>query len=156
MKTGCLIEYKTLLQIKIGIMKETVKFFGLMLIALMIMPVSRVSAQRHQHPGPPRGVPDSAQVVRMVDHLAQDLSLSNDQKEKITKLQLAHFAKMKDEMEKKGQEKEQNREEMEELRNDFQEQMLQVLNDEQKAKFKELQKKRFGPGGRPGDSPGDE
>jgi Spy/CpxP family protein refolding chaperone len=54
--------------------------------------ISSAQPQRDEHP---RELPNAAQIEKMVEHMAIDLSLSEEQKTKISALYKAHFNEKK-------------------------------------------------------------
>ena len=90
-------------------------------------------------------LPDSAQIVRRVEHLALDLSLTEQQKENILKLYLAHFKEVKSQKENHDAQREKMREEMEALKQKFEKEIESQLTDEQKAKFQEIKNEKRPP-----------
>lgn len=96
-------------------------------------------AQPRRDQRPPM-LPDSTRIVQMVDELSENLSLSEEQKETITALHFAHFQEVKALMEKNTEKRGDDRKVMDELRNDFDEQIKAELSDTQKKKFDKLKK----------------
>ncbi|NQV36472.1 MAG: hypothetical protein HQ509_00515 [Candidatus Marinimicrobia bacterium] len=80
-------------------------------------------------------LPDSKQIVQMVDELATALSLTEEQKTKVSEMHFAHFEEAKDQMEKSKTSRNNDRHAMDALRKEFEEQVKAVLNDEQKKQF---------------------
>ncbi|MGD9899475.1 MAG: hypothetical protein AB7T22_10165 [Calditrichaceae bacterium] len=107
-----------------------------MLISLII--TGNLFAQRQ---GPP-ALPDSAQIVKIVDELAEALTLTEEQKSAITDLHFTHFADAKELMEANKGDRESNRQAMEDLRKDFDNQIKELLNDDQIAKYEAYIKNR--------------
>ncbi|MGD9488170.1 MAG: hypothetical protein AB7W47_09115 [Calditrichaceae bacterium] len=106
----------------------------LMLISLII--TGNLFAQRQ---GPPK-LPDSEQIVKMVDELAEALTLTNEQKSAITDLYMAHFEDAKELMEENKGDRESQREAMEDLKKDFDNRVKELLNDDQIAKYEAYMK----------------
>ncbi len=119
---------------------------GLIIILLITFySGSVVNAQQHdRHQGPP-SIPDSTQIVRMMDELGKELSLSESQKASVSKLHFAHIQQAKEIMEKDKADHEKNREAMEAIRKDFENQVTELFNKEQKKKFKEFMKNKRPP-----------
>lgn len=107
--------------------------------------------QRGRMQGPPP-LPDSTQIVKMVDELATTLSLTKEQKSKILELHFAHFEEAKKLMEKNKSDRESHREAMDELKEEFDEQVKDVLTEDQVEAFKEYveNRKKQQRGSRPG------
>jgi len=93
----------------------------------------------------PPMLPDSAQIVKRVEHLAKDLSLTEQQKETILKLHFAHFKEVKSQKENHDAQREKMREEMEALKQKFEQEVESQLTDEQKAKFQEIKNEKRPP-----------
>ena len=80
---------------------------------------------------------DSAQMARMVDHLTNELSLTAEQKAKITAIQQKHVAAIKAKME--ALHKDMQKEQL-----DAQTEIKAVLDGKQKAQFDTITNKREG------------
>jgi hypothetical protein len=93
--------------------------------------------QRRQ--GPPM-LPDSTQIVHMVDELSTTLSLTDDQETQVSDLYFNHFAQIEEMMQDNP-----DREKMDKLKKDFEKEVMAVLNDDQKTKYTKMMKER-GPG----------
>jgi hypothetical protein len=87
--------------------------------------------QRAGQNGPPP-IPDANQIKEMVNQLDDEISLSDEQEEKIVALYTAHFEEVK---EKTSGNTRPNREEMEALKADFQKQVKALLSTEQQKGF---------------------
>lgn len=107
------------------------------IIAAMIFLTINLSAQQRQGQEPPQ-IPNESQIVKMVDDLSSELSLNGDQKTEILALYQDHFAEVKSSM-NSGQRP--NRDEMESLKSDFEDDVKNILNDEQEELFTEYVKK---------------
>jgi hypothetical protein len=90
----------------------------------------------------PPALPDSTQIVQIVVEMAEALSLSDEQKDKISDLHFAHFAEAEKIMSKAAGDREDQRGKMDSLRDDFEKKVKAELNDEQKAKFEKMAKNR--------------
>ena len=121
-------------------MKQISKFYTIIVVALLMISINETSAQNRRQ-GPP-AAPDSTQIIEMVDNLAEELSLTDAQKEKIKELHLNQLEEMKSTRESGGNDRQKMREEMEESRKELQEKVMQILNDDQKEKYTELMEKR--------------
>lgn len=109
----------------------------LMLAALML--TGGLYAQKFEkmkHPLPP----DSAQIVEMVEHLTQELSLDKEQNAVISALHFDHFKEVRIAFERHEAELEKNHQLMESKKREFEESIIAQLNDEQKKKFEEMRK----------------
>jgi len=113
----------------------------------LIAMLSFFSAFSQQGPDEHRSpmLPDSAQIVRRVNHLALDLSLTEQQKENILKLYIAHFKEVNAQKENHDTQREKMREEMEALKQKFEQEVESQLTDEQKAKFQEIKNEKKPP-----------
>ena len=107
-----------------------------------------LQAQQRQRPDNPPMQPDSSQIVKMVDHLSKSLSLTEEQSTEVARLHFAHFNEMKAQKEKIEAAREKNRQEMENLKGNFQDEIKALLTDEQKEEFDEFIKSH-GPKQRP-------
>lgn len=113
--------------------------------------IARPQAGRGQRPGgemQPPAPPDSSQVVRMVEELAESISLSDTQQADIAALHLAHFAEV-EALTAKGR---PSRKEMDALRGEFEAEVKALLDEDQIAGFEEFVSRRRPqrPQGRPG------
>lgn len=128
-------------------------FFKVLLICLLLASGATAFANNGQPGGggrnrqPGRGVrppalPDSTQIVQIVADLAEALSLTDVQKDKISELHFAHFAEAKAAMTRAKGDQANHRKMMEGLRDEFEKDVKAELNDEQKTKFEELAKSR--------------
>ena len=106
----------------------------LALVLFAFVTSSFLQAQPQQQPRGPM-LPDSTQIVKMVDELAEAVSLSEKQKEEILKLHFEHFNQAKAGMKKEQKDNEKPRKAPDELRAKFEEQIKALLNEEQQAKF---------------------
>lgn len=111
------------------------------LLGILIFSVS-LFAQPDQRQHRPPMLPDSTQIVKMVDNLSSALSLSKDQKEKITNLHFSHFKEAGELMAKDKADHEINRSKLDELREIFEEQVKSLLNDDQKMEFEKFMMRR--------------
>ncbi|KAA3656940.1 MAG: hypothetical protein DWQ10_14335 [Calditrichaeota bacterium] len=96
-------------------------------------------------PGRDRGrppMPDSTQIVKMVNELATELSLNKEVKPKINDLFFDHFAEVGDLMKSSKGDRRNHRTKMDALKQKFEKQVKTLLNDEQKTKFDEFMKKQ--------------
>jgi Spy/CpxP family protein refolding chaperone len=128
-------------------MKTRMNLKGKKLTIVLIAMLSFFSAfsQQDRDEHRPPMLPDSAQIVRRVDHLALDLSLTEQQKESILKLHLAHLKEIKSQKENHYAQREKMREEMEALKQKFEQEIDAQLTEEQKAKFNEIKKEKRPP-----------
>ena len=123
---------------------NTIKRFNLsiaLLITAMFFLTSNLSAQQRQGQGQEQGpppIPNETQIVKMVEDLSAELSLSETQKTEILSLYTDHFAEVKSSM-SSGQRA--SREEMESLKEEFEDDVKSILNDEQQDLFDEFVKK---------------
>jgi len=88
------------LKIKKGDIMNNKKNFSLVIVvSLLLVLLTGMQAQQDQRPPRP---PDSEQIKQIVNKLSAELSLTDDQKEKVLKLFDAHFKKMGDLMKNNG------------------------------------------------------
>jgi len=109
--------------------------FGIFLVSgnLLAQPPS------DQHPPV---LPDSTDILQMVDELATTLSLSREQKKVISELHFAHFKEVKELMENHKATRGKEREVMDRLIKEFEDQVTAMLTDAQKAEFEKFIKNR--------------
>lgn len=127
-------------------------------VVLMVMSVSVAFAQQGQ--GQRRGNMDPKEMAqRTVDRMAERLKLNPEQKEKVYEIQLAQSQEMQKAFQNGGNagDREAMRTRMNELRDKTNKQILEVLDENQKAEFKKMQEERDGRGTmqRRGDRSGD-
>ena len=121
-------------------MKKQVSIIWIVLITLLSGNFAQ--AQKGNKQGPPP-VPDAEQVDKMVNKLADDLSLSDDQKNQVKDLYIDHFEQVRAVVE----DARPDREVMEALAAEFEQNVSEVLTDEQNEIFleqRENQKRRGG------------
>ncbi len=127
-------------------------------LVLFIVTLCQPVLAQDQPPMPPGGrgpmMPDSAQIVQMVDELAGKLTLSAEQKEKVLKIHQAHYAEMKKLRSDESMDREARREKMRGMRDKMSEQIKALLNADQLKIYdeylKEQQSRRMmRPGGPP-------
>ncbi len=111
----------------------------------LIFQTNQTSAQNQQHPLPPKKLPDSTQIAKMVFELSKELSLSETQKTKISELFFDHFKEAKVMMEKNKAKHEQNKKTMDAFKKEFETQVNNQLTDDQKVEFKDFMKNRRPP-----------
>jgi len=105
------------------------------IVAGIFLLSANAMAQPDQRQRRPPMLPDSTQIVKRVNELSSALSLSKNQKEKLTKLHYTHFKQAGELLKKDKSDRENNRNKMETLRKEFEEQVKSLLNDDQKKKF---------------------
>lgn len=124
--------------------KQIMKYRLLSLILGMLLIAGNVFAQPPQRGGMqgPPPLPDSAQIVQMVDELDEAISLSKEQKSKVSDLYFAHFEEAGELQEKYKGDREGHREAMNDLRDEFDEQVKDLLTKDQGKGFEEFVKNR--------------
>jgi len=85
-----------------------------------------------------RALPDSSQIVVMVDTLAAKLSLSDSVKSKVNEIYLASFAKFKKELEKNPGDFRATRNVRREITEKREKEVKTFLNDTQKEAFQKI------------------
>lgn len=119
-------------------------------IILAIFNTGFVYAQPGQGPRGGGMMPDSARIVQMVDDLAKAVSLTKEQKEKVTPIYFNHFSEMRQMREKSQGDRSAMRESMDKLRTKLDQDIKALLTDNQKKdyeKFTQEQRERRGRGG---------
>ena len=94
--------------------------------------------------------PDSTQIVQIVEELAKALSLTDEQKDKISGLHFAHFAEVQRMMGQAMGDPADHRRKMDGLRDAFEKEVKAELNNEQETKFETMAKGRRTRPGPPG------
>ena len=95
----------------------------------------------HQPPQPPM-VPDSTQIIQMVNEIASALSLSATQKVQISDLYFAHFEDIKTMTRQAEKDRENHHKIMDSKRTEFENQVKAVLTNKQKAEFEKMPRQR--------------
>ena len=90
--------------------------------------------------GPPM-MPDSAETVKLIDELAEELELTDAEKADVLEAPLAHFKKAGELMKQGDGDRESLRGKMDALRSEFEEQMEALLGDKRFDQFREFMKK---------------
>ena len=94
--------------------------------------------QKGRQQGPPP-ILNANQIQEMVSQLAEEISLSDEQEEKVMELYVAHF---EDVEEKTSGNSRPTREEMEALKSDFENKVKALLSKEQQKGFETFIKKQ--------------
>lgn len=111
--------------------------FGIMMAAVvMLLATNAVVAQPGGQQGPPPA-PSSKQVKQMVTEMADEIALTAEQQETITKLYLVHF----EEVEKTMEAGRPDRETMDALKSEFEKKVNAELTEEQQKKYAAYMKK---------------
>lgn len=121
-------------------MKTMKKITNITLVLCAMLISGTTFAQRGGQGGGQQGpppIPSSKEIKAMVSDLAEEISLNEDQETEILALYTAHFKEVK----KKTSSGRPDRDEMEALKNDFEDEVNAVLTDEQQKLFKAYQKK---------------
>lgn len=103
-------------------------------VLLVVVTSIGLEAQRGQRPPEP---PDQAQIKQMMEKLSTALSLTEDQKSKITVYFNSHFKEMETLMKSGGR---PDRSVMEQRKKDFETKVKALLTEEQQKKFDEFMK----------------
>lgn len=120
--------------------QATRKNVGLLIMLIAISTSSLIYAQppggrQGGQQGPPP-VPNEKQIEKMVNDLSEELSLTEEQEEKVLDEYLIHF----EQVEEKTKDGKPNRNEMEALKSEFEENVKLLLSDEQDELFDAYQK----------------
>jgi len=116
---------------------------SLLSILVCVFLISNLSQAQPGRQHRPPMLPDSSQIVKMVDELAKAISLSEQQKEQVLKLHFEHFNQAKNMMEKEQKHHEEMRKAHDESREKFEKQIKALLNEKQQAEFDEFLKKHY-------------
>lgn len=108
------------------------KNLTLAIITIGLMFPMLLIAQPRGQQGPPKP-PTKSEIKKMVTELSTELSLSDEQQTKISKMFYSHFEEVEKSMES-GKNK------MDSLREDFETEVKTVLTKKQQKQFKEFQK----------------
>lgn len=126
-------------------MKKNMVTFAVLLPLLFTGSFAKAQGFRQ---GPPQGGPDSAQVANMVDRMAYRLNLTDEQKQKILELDMAHFKQVETMRKEMMNERQKQRAEMDKLRQDFRDQVKSQLTEEQQKEYDEIMSNRRPPRGK--------
>ena len=127
--------------------QKKIKSRMLSLVMGSLLIAGSLFAQPAQNRNHPPMLPDSSGIVQMVDELATNLSLTDEQKVDVSKIYFAHFVEAEELMEEHKGDRENHRKAMDDLRQEFEEQVKDLLTDEQKIKFeKSVKNNRPRPG----------
>lgn len=105
-----------------------------------ILVTSTSFAQQRQQKGGQQGpppLPSSKEIEKMVSDMAEEVSLSEEQESEVLELYTEHF----EEVEDKTKSGKPDRNEMEALKTDFENDVNALLTEEQQEAFKDYQKK---------------
>lgn len=109
-------------------------------------PAGQRDGDRRGQGGPP-ALPDSTEIIQMVDEMAVAVSLSADQKNQVSDLYFVHFAEVEEMMGKSGGDRENQRRMMDDLRQGFESDIEELLDGDQLAAFEEFAKNHRPPPG---------
>ncbi len=119
---------------KIIISAVTLVFFAFLTSSLL------QAQPRQERRGPM--LPDSTQIVKMVNELTKVVSLSEQQKEEVLKIHFEHFNHEKTMMEKDQKNHKEMRKAHDESRGKFEKQIKTLLNEKQQAEFEKFMKRQ--------------
>lgn len=114
-------------------------------IGILLIAGNLFAKQVPQHRPP--ALPDSTQIIEIVEEMDRSLSLTEEQKAAISNIHFHHFEEAKELMEEHKGDREEHRQAMNDLREDFEEQVKDILTDDQIPGFEEFmadQMKRHG------------
>lgn len=121
------------------IITKAIGIFVILLFTSFVMNAQQRGQERMHRQHPP--IPDSTQIVKIIDDLTKELSLSEEQKLKITHLFNNHFSEVRTKMKVEKQKREKHKQEMDDHRKKFEASVNALLTSEQQKKFKEHRKK---------------
>lgn len=123
-------------------MKPMLKNFAKQIILLLVITfaVNLTYAQPGGQQGPPK-LPNDKQIDKMVVNLAKELSLTDDQTEKISELFTSHFKELTDLM-GDGNNSRPDRKVMEQMKEDFENDVKENLSKSQSSLYDAYLKKQ--------------
>jgi Spy/CpxP family protein refolding chaperone len=129
-------------------MKTSFKI-GMIVFTVAMLPLGSALAQpgHGPHHGGGYGPPDSCHIQLMVDDMAQQLSLTDQQKQQVLEIHYKHMQDMKALQGKYRNDCVGEREARNQLRQQMHSEVMAVLNKYQQAKWDEFIKERCGPHG---------
>jgi len=116
-------------------------YYLTLIISLLLMSTILLAQKQHQE-NRSQELSDSEHIEKKVKKLAERLSLTTDQKEKISSLYFSHFMLIKEINESEGQDSEEKSGQMNMLKSELDENIIALLNDEQMMKFEKFKKNR--------------
>jgi Spy/CpxP family protein refolding chaperone len=122
---------------------------GMIVSAITLLPLSSINAQPgpgHHH-GEGYGPPDSCHIQLMVDDMAKQLSLTDQQKQQILNIHYKHMQDMKALQDKYKNDCAGEQEARRQLREQVHNEVMAVLSKDQQAKWNEIIKEKHGPHG---------
>jgi Spy/CpxP family protein refolding chaperone len=123
-------------------MQQVAKLVTLLLIVFISSSVfAQHSQKRSNLPDGPPPVPNQVQIKKMVEELNNKIALSEHQEEKILALFNNHFKKVKEKIE----ERKRDREEMESLKENFENKVKALLTEDQQKGYDEFLRKHHPP-----------
>lgn len=109
-------------------MKNTLKTMLVIIAACLTTTI--IQAQQDRPQGPPP-IPNDEQIEEMVKDLAEAVSLTDDQTEKVSELYFDHFEKVADQQENSKEDRNKGREAMEKLNAELEENVKAILEEDQ-------------------------
>lgn len=135
-------------------MKANIK--TILLIIVAIVTTNIVSAQEGRPQGPPP-IPSDEQISDMVTELSKELTLTDEQGEKVSDLYFDHYEKVAEQQELNKGKKGEGREAMQEINKELEDGVNALLTDDQQKIYesylKQQQSKRVKKGRPQGDRP---
>lgn len=135
-------------------MKANIK--TILLIIVAIVTTNIVSAQEGRPQGPPP-IPSDKQIKEMVTELSKELSLADEQEEKVSDLYFDHYEKVAEQQELNKAKKGEGREAMQKLNKELEDSVNDLLTEDQQKIYesylKQQQSKRDKKGRPEGDRP---
>ena len=121
--------------------KKTAQVIVMLVMSIFGSTLSQAQpGQRGGQQGPP-SLPNSTQITKMVDDLTTELSLSADQKTKVSALYVAHFKEAQTLIDKNKDAGEEQRTAMDKLKSGFETKVKAVLTADQQKKYVTYMKK---------------
>ena len=118
--------------------KQAHHFASILILSGILYGGGHLYSQPRDHKPPM--LPDSTHIVHRVDEMAKALSLSDQQKAGILKLHFEHFKMMKQMMENEKERHESVKAKHDQMRDQFENKILGLLTDAQKAEFESFNK----------------
>jgi len=116
------------------------KVLGIALLTIAFLSCSIiVTAQKQERQGPPK-VPNEKQIKRIVKDLSEELELTDNQSEEISDLYTSHFKEFSEIMGDRSTRP--NREVMDKMKTDFENEVLAVLTKDQKKLYRKYIKQQ--------------
>jgi Spy/CpxP family protein refolding chaperone len=126
-------------------MKKSTNLSEIFFVSIALVFTLRLAAQEPDRPPPPpgpRGPMTEEDIERRVDDLSKTLEMTDEQHDRVLKLELEFFTKMQVEREKNMGDREAMRSSMMQMREERDKKFEEILTKEQMEKYRQIQEER--------------